>query len=162
MSYAFCQLVINLAFILASCVIHSLPLVGSNWCRWKLGTLDSWHWLVYMGRCKINLIVGHFGNKALLQLIEAEWRIYASLNWVIIGSDNGLSPVRRQAIIWTNVGILLIWPLGTNFNEMFIEIHTFSFKKIHLKMLSAKWPLFGLGLNELTHWPLGDFNLIFR
>ena len=31
--------------------------------------------------------------------IEAEWRIYASLNWVIIGSDNGLSPVRRQAII---------------------------------------------------------------
>ena len=26
----------------------------------------------------------------------------------IIGSDNGLSPGRRQAIIWTNVGILLI------------------------------------------------------
>ena len=32
----------------------------------------------------------------------------------------------------------------------FIEIHTFSFKKIHLKMSSAKWRLFGLGLNELT------------
>ena len=28
----------------------------------------------------------------------------------IIGSDNGLSPGRRQAIIWTNAGILLIWP----------------------------------------------------
>ena len=26
-------------------------------------------------------------------------------------SDNGLSPGRRQAIIWTNVGILLITPL---------------------------------------------------
>ena len=26
----------------------------------------------------------------------------------IIGSDNGLSPGRRQAIIWTNAGILLI------------------------------------------------------
>ena len=26
----------------------------------------------------------------------------------IIGSDNGLSPDRRQAIIWTNAGILLI------------------------------------------------------
>ena len=26
----------------------------------------------------------------------------------IIGSDNGLSPGRRQAIIWTNAGMLLI------------------------------------------------------
>ena len=34
-----------------------------------------------------------------------------------IGSDNGLSPGRRQAIIWTNAGILLIWPLGTNFSD---------------------------------------------
>ena len=32
----------------------------------------------------------------------------------IIGSDNGLAPWRRQAIIWTNAGILLIGPLGTN------------------------------------------------
>ena len=31
-----------------------------------------------------------------------------------IGSDNGLSPDRRQAIIWTNDGILLIGPLETN------------------------------------------------
>ena len=35
----------------------------------------------------------------------------------IIDSDNGLSPGQRQAIIWTNAGILLIWPLGTNFSE---------------------------------------------
>ena len=40
----------------------------------------------------------------------------------IIGSDNGLSPGRRQAIIWTNAGILLIGPLATNFNEILIEI----------------------------------------
>ena len=32
----------------------------------------------------------------------------------------------------------------------YIEIHTFSLKKIHLKMSSTKWRLFGLGLNELT------------
>ena len=32
----------------------------------------------------------------------------------IIGSDNGLSPERRQAIVWTNAGILLIGPLGTS------------------------------------------------
>ena len=49
----------------------------------------------------------------------------------IIGSDNGLSPSQRQAIIRTNAGILLI---GPNFNEILIEIHIFSFKKIHSKM----------------------------
>ena len=43
----------------------------------------------------------------------------------IIVSDNGLSAGRRQAIIWSNAGILLIGPLGTNFNEIKIEIHTF-------------------------------------
>ena len=46
-----------------------------------------------------------------------------------IGSDNGLMPGRCQAIIWTYVGILLIWILGTNLNE----IHPFSFKKMLLK-----------------------------
>ena len=56
----------------------------------------------------------------------------------IIGSDNGLSPGRRQAIIWTNAGILLIGPLGTNFSEILFGIQTFSFNKIHLKMSSAK------------------------
>ena len=40
----------------------------------------------------------------------------------IIGSDNGSSPDRRQAIIWTNAGILLIGPLGTNFSEIVMEI----------------------------------------
>ena len=39
-----------------------------------------------------------------------------------IGADNGLSPDRRQASIWTNAGILLIGPLGTNFSEILIEI----------------------------------------
>ena len=51
----------------------------------------------------------------------------------IIGSDNGLSPGRHQAIIWTNAGILSIGPLGTNFGEILIEINAFSFKKMHLK-----------------------------
>ena len=70
--------------------------------------------------------------------MEAEWRIYASVNYSIMGSDNGLSPVRRQAIIWTNVGVLLFGPLGTNFSEIVIEIEIFSFTKLHLKVSSAK------------------------
>ena len=47
-----------------------------------------------------------------------------------IGSDNGFSSERGQAIIWTNVWILLIGPLGTNFSEIIIEIYTFLFKKM--------------------------------
>ena len=47
----------------------------------------------------------------------------------IIGSDNGLSPDRRQAVILTNAEILLIGPLWTNFNETSIEIHTFFIKE---------------------------------
>ena len=73
----------------------------------------------------------------------------------IIGSDNGLSPGRRQAIIWTNAGTLLIRTLGTNFSEILGEIHSFSFSKMLLKMSSGKWRLFGLGLNEITWWLKG-------
>ena len=61
---------------------------------------------------------------------------FGNLN--VIGSDNGLSSGRRQAII------------GTNFSEMLIAIHTFSFKKIHLKMSSGKWRPFCLVLNVLN------------
>ena len=68
----------------------------------------------------------------------------------IIGSDNGLSPGRRQTIIWTNAGILSIGPIGAIFNDKVIEIHTFSLKKIHFKMSSGKWQPFCLGLNVLT------------
>ena len=71
-------------------------------------------------------------------------------NLTIIGSENGLSPDQRQAISWTNDGILSIGPLGINFSEMLIEIHTFSFKKIHLEMSSGKWRPFCLGVNVLS------------
>ena len=66
----------------------------------------------------------------------------------IIGSNNGLSPSRRQAIIWTNAGILLIGPIGTSFNEIVIEFHTFM--KMQLKMSSGKWRPVCLGINVLN------------
>ena len=71
------------------------------------------------------------------------------VKFTIIGSDNGLAPGRRQAIIWTNAGILLIGPSGTNFSETLIEIQTFSLKKIRLKISSEKCGPFSLGLNVL-------------
>ena len=71
----------------------------------------------------------------------------------IIGSDNGLSPGRCQAIIWTNAGILLIGPLGTNFIEILIKIFAFSLKKMDLKMLSGKWRLF-VSVSSQSHQAL--------
>ena len=71
-------------------------------------------------------------------------------NLTIIGSDNGLTPGRRQAIIWTNAGILLFGPSGTNFSDISIEIVTFSFKKMQMKASSAKWRPYCFGLNVLT------------
>ena len=75
-------------------------------------------------------------------------------NLTIIGSDNGLSPGRRQAIIWNNDGILSI---GPNFSEILVEILTFSFKKMRLKVSSAKWWQFCLGLNVLKVHQHADF-----
>ena len=51
-------------------------------------------------------------------LVEAEWHIYVSMNYAIIASDNGLSPDRRQTIIWNSAKILSSDPLETNFNEI--------------------------------------------
>ena len=70
-------------------------------------------------------------------------------NLAIIGSDDGLSPGRRQAIIRSNAGILLIGSLGTNFSEIWIGVQTFSLKKIRLKISSAKRRPFCLGFNVL-------------
>ena len=61
---------------------------------------------------------------------------------------------RRQAIIGTNAGILLIGPLGTNFSEILIEIYTFPFKEMHLQM-SGKWRPFCLGGDELNDGLVG-------
>ena len=60
----------------------------------------------------------------------------------ITGSDNGLSPDRRQAIIWTNVGILLTGPIQWNFNRN-TYIQEISLENVFWKNAS----IFFLGLN---------------
>ena len=57
----------------------------------------------------------------------------------ITGSDNGLSPDRRQAIIWNQCWNIIIESLGIDFNEILGEMHTFTFMKMYSKMSSAKW-----------------------
>ena len=63
--------------------------------------------------------------------------ICASITYAINGSDNGLSSVQHQIIIWTNAWILLIGCLGKHFSDTFIQIEAFSFKKMYLKVQSA-------------------------
>ena len=64
------------------------------------------------------------------------WRIYVPVNWVSIGSGNGLSPIQRQAIIWTNA---INWNLGNKLQWNLTDRNTnFSPAKMHLKMSS--WP----------------------
>ena len=93
------------------------------------------------------------GDKPFPEMILTHWSRVTHIwvgNLTITVSDNGLSPGRRQAIIWTNAGILLMWTLGTNFSEILIEILIFSFKNMRLKVSSGKWRTFCLGPNVLT------------
>ena len=93
------------------------------------------------------------GNGLSLQSTFTHWGRVTHIcvgKITIIASDNGLSPERRQAIIWTNAGLLSIGTLRTYFSEILIKIQQFSLKKMHLKMSSAKRRLCCLGLNVLT------------
>ena len=60
---------------------------------------------------------------------------------VIIGSGNGLSPVRRQAITWNNVDSLLIWLLGTNFSEIRIKYNHFHSRNCIWKHGLQRWAI---------------------
>ena len=114
----------------------------------------KWQWVKLFKTQQLNSLVleGFCGWGGLVPGFLTHWGRVTHIcisKLTIIGPDNGLAPERRQAIIWTSAGILLIGPLGTNFNEILIEIQTFSLKKICLKMSSAKCCSFRLGLNVL-------------
>ena len=53
---------------------------------------------VNTGKVKLNEIA-QILQKNTYKFIKAEWCVYASEEYTIIGSDNGLSPVMRHAII---------------------------------------------------------------
>ena len=92
-----------------------------------------------------SLLIWKPGTNGLLGSLtpcDAYMHQWSNHHWL----DNGLSPGRRQAIIWTNAGIFLIGPLGANFSEILINIQ---FTKMNLKISSAKWRPFCPGEDEL-------------
>ena len=73
------------------------------------------------------------------------------MNWVSIGSDNGLSPIRHQAsVVLTSAGLLSTGPLATNFSEFLIKTQNFSSTKMQRQISSAKYRSFFPGWDELT------------
>ena len=127
-------------YLLMQLLVHALR----SYVRITSSLNNDMNWWLYRGNQGLWLL-----TDVLLPLTH--WGRVTHIcvdNLTIIGSDNGLLPGRRQAIIWTNVRILLIEPLGTNFSEILIEIITFPVKKIHFKMSSGNWRPFCLGLNE--------------
>ena len=60
-----------------------------------------------------------------------------------------LVQVMAWCLTWANAISVSVEPLGTNFNGIFIKIHWFSFMKLDLEMLSAKWPPFWWGLDVI-------------
>ena len=87
----------------------------------------------------------HIFTGLLKVLTHWVWVTYTCISKLtIIDSDNGLSPGRGQAIIWTNAAVLLIQTSGTNSSEIVSEIHTFWFKE-----MSVKWWQICVGLNVL-------------
>ena len=122
------------------CLVASGSPCITNAASWKTKAWNMIHHVICKKRLRITLT--HWGRVTHICVGKL----------TIIGSDNGLSPDRRQTIIWTNAGLLLIGPLGTNFSEILIGIQTFSLKKMHLKMSSAKWRPLCLGLNVLSAW----------
>ena len=108
-----------------------------KYCFWLYGGL-------------LQILIRNHGCKHLLTHWGRVTHICVS-KLTIIGSDNGLSPDRRQVIIWTDAGLLSIGPLRTYFSENLIKMQHLLLKKMHAKMCSAKWRPSCLGLNVLTN-----------
>ena len=133
----YCSTELPISWLYSSCIISYCTYLECH-CNYLITNMTSFayqgdqHWIASPLNSKelwASIHLTHWGRTTHICVVKL----------TIIGSDNGLSPGRRQAIIWTNAGILLIRPLGTNFSEILIGIQTFSFKKMHLKMSSAKW-----------------------
>ena len=124
-------------YIITACIITKLPVaqlitwVDNKKYIWKISIL------AYARR------EGLQRNNNMLAVLVSVWRRITKNNQMFhfkevlvkIGSGNGLAPIRRQAITWTNTDLLSIPPQGTYFNEMLFEAQKSSFKIIYLKCL---------------------------
>ena len=100
---------------LSESMMVSLPthicIIQPQWIKikaWIINYIHSFVWDIYNSLAKLPLTLTHWGRVMHICVDKL----------TIIGSDSGLSPGRRQAIIWTSAGILLIRHIGTNISEI--------------------------------------------
>ena len=115
--------------------LDSLPFIWCNHIRVSQGITPQW--------ARLNKYMYTY-NTALIW-VWMRMESYNSLDWgsklTTIGTDNGLSPGRRPAIIWTNAEILFIGPSKTklqwNLNRnLYIFIQENAFKHVAWKMVA--------------------------
>ena len=135
------------------------------WNRWSSGMDKYFHPTSYDGCNYLSMLrlklthgskrgprnLAHSQRLSPYEHAETDIPIYASGSSVITFSCNGLSPICCPVITWTN-DLLLIRSFGTNFSEISIEIRTFLFEEVSLKMAPAKWMSFSFGLDILTKY----------
>ena len=123
--------------------LHAIPVISISCKIYHITFKDicvDWHstvclFLVHVNYFIHNIHLTHWGRVTHICINKL----------TIVGSNNGLSPDRCQAIIWNNAGILLIRTLGTNFSEILSAIHIFSFKKCIWKCLENGHHFVSLG-----------------
>ena len=128
--------------------------------HWHLNPLGVLHNSLnyYYGACRFPKTMGDWFSFSSLIKMLTHWGRVTHIcvgSLTVMGSENGLLPGRRRAIIWTNAGISSIGTLGKNFSENLSEIRTFSFKKMNFEM-SGNWGPFCLGVNVLTGDDIDD------
>ena len=99
-----------------TCPISHKASYKTDMCTFLFWTVHCGIWCRRIVGC-VRLVLNHWGGVTHICVG----------NLTIIASDNDLSPGRRQAIIWTNAGILLIEPLGTISMQLpskFIHFHS--------------------------------------
>ena len=103
-----------------------------RWCQWfssqVQSTKPSFVWCISRNNIswyfvhKSNCEYVFWMNPLSLRDAIVHWRNGSSLNVIM----NGLIPVCRQAITWSNTNLLLIIPQGTNLSKISIKILNFS------------------------------------
>ena len=96
----------------------------------------------------ISLLYQHWVTELCLAINSMRPIYRVPWNLVNLGSGNGLVPVRCQAELPEPIlAYCYLDLLEQTSVKSELKIHKFSFKKLYLKMLSAKWPPFYSGLN---------------
>ena len=156
---------VNIGSGKASCLMAPSHYLNQYWPLISEVQRSTYFWEQFNSQCPSYYSLNHTLKIIILKLLSHLPDANELTHWgrvthicvsklTSIGSDNGLSPGRRQAIIWTNARIFSIGPLGTNFSENLIEIHIFfiqenAFENVVWKMASIlslpqcvkAWPL---------------------